>query len=119
MNKTKYLIVDENKNHKSVHSDDETLDEYDLFDKDGVDLFFRHIKKEVLLEYWLRTEAKKVCFKRNDKGICPRFLFFLFSMFSCLRVHRSYRHSHFKLNKNSTVWKEIVHRDTEYVKKKL
>tara|TARA_B100001094_G_scaffold261688_1_gene262577 strand:- start:10022 stop:10372 length:351 start_codon:yes stop_codon:yes gene_type:complete len=108
LNKTKYFIVDENKNHKSVHSDDETLDEYELFDTDGVDLFFRHIKKEVLLEYCLRTEAKKICFKRNDDSNC-----------SCGKpclVHRIYRHSHFKLNKNSTVWKEILHRDTEYVK---
>ena len=112
LNKTKYFIVNENKNHESVHSDDGALDGYDFFDTDGPDLFFRHIKSEVLLEYCLRKEAKKICFKRNNISNCSCDI-------PCIRVHQSHRYSHFKLNKKSTIWEEIVHRDTEYVKNKL
>tara|TARA_B100000902_G_C27246145_1_gene882715 strand:+ start:257 stop:619 length:363 start_codon:yes stop_codon:yes gene_type:complete len=110
-----HLILDEAKNHKSEHSDDGALDDYDLFDIDDQEKFFRHIQKEVLLEYCLRTEAKKICFNRaiKDKDttcVCKN---------PCLRVQRSNLLSHFKLNKKSTIWRDIVHRDAEYVKKNI
>ena len=112
LDKKHYLIIDENKNHESVHSDDGALDDYDFFDIDGPDLFFRNIKNDVLLKYCLRTEAKKVCFidKSNATCVCDN---------PCLEVHQSHRYNHFKLNKNSKIWKQIVHRDTEFVKKTL